>query len=114
MIQMTINKKEVQDFSTFLTQNELSEFFFAKDEGAYVGATALEKGERVSWIKYFAGCNPEKDADYYDNARDKFGGDDFGEFFSADFIHKMASRGWKIVVRISPSRIALVGKGVKS
>jgi len=82
MIQMTINKKEVQDFSTFLTQNELSEFFFAKDEGAYVGATALKKGERVKWIKYFSGCNPEKDADCYDNARDKFGGDDFGEFFT--------------------------------
>lgn len=114
MIQMTISKSEVKDFSTFLTNNDLSEFFFAKDQGAYVGATAVEKGERVSWIKYFAGCNPEKDSDYYDNSRDKFGGDDFGKYFSADFIHKMASRRWKIVVRISPSRISLVGKGALS
>ena len=109
MIQMTLSKSKVEEFSTFLAENKLSNFFIAKDEGAYIGATTVKNGQCISWLKYFRGCNPETDKDWRHKTYSKFGGDDFGEFFGAKVVHDMAKRGSKIIVRVTPSRIELVG-----
>ena len=103
-VTMTINQQETADFSAFLTAHNLEEWFLAKDHGAYIGATV--KGAK--WIKYFKGCNPDKSPDFYDNARFKFGGDDFGEFFSSGSIHKTAKAGGYLKLKVSYDKISLV------
>lgn len=104
MVTMTINQQETADFSAFLTAHNLTEWFLAKDHGAYIGATI----DGAKWLKYFQGCNPDKSADFYDNARFKFGGDDFGEFFPSAAIHKTASAGGYLKLKVSPTKISLV------
>lgn len=79
MPQITLSLPEVKRLIKFCDDNALTDYFIAKDQGAYIGAS---KGGDNNCIFYFAGCNPEKDADWWDTARDKFGGDDFGEHLS--------------------------------
>ena len=52
-------------------------FYIAKDQGVYVGAGSSTTEDLV--ITYFNGCDPNKDEFWYEEARAKFGGDDFGE-----------------------------------
>ncbi|MGA1108249.1 MAG: DUF3085 domain-containing protein [Pseudomonadales bacterium] len=92
MPQITLKAKDVRELSGFLNRHNKDSFFLAKDDGAYIGATAGSDAdgtfERI--IHYFSGCNPEKDEDYYDNAAYKFGWDDFGEMLPAQWMHKAA------------------------
>jgi hypothetical protein len=76
MPQITIPMNDVKRLVQFCQTNSLTNYFIAKDQGAYLGAST---GKDNNILFYFAGCNPDKDADFYDNAHDKFGGDDFGE-----------------------------------
>lgn len=100
---ITITKKETQQFSEFLSSRGLKEWFLAKDHGAYIGA--YHEGE--TWLKYFRGCNPDKDDHFYDTARDKFGGDDFGENFPSDYIHETAKIGGYLKVKVYPTSITV-------
>jgi hypothetical protein len=92
MPQITLKEKDVIEFSQFLKRHNRDTFFLAKDDGAYIGATAGSHAdgtfERI--IHYFAGCNPEKDADFDDNAAYKFGWDDFGQQLPAEWMHEAA------------------------
>lgn len=94
MPQITLKAKDVRELSDFLKRHGKETFFLAKDQGAYIGATAGSDAdgtfERI--IHYFAGCNPDKDADFYETSRWKFGGDDFGEMLPAQWIHGAAER----------------------
>ena len=66
-----------------------------------------------SFCAYAEGCNPEKDKDdWYDNARDLVGGDDFGEYLPwAKTIKEMLDQGaTHIVVNYGASRLSVVGK----
>ena len=94
MPQITPKAHDVLELSDFLKRHGKETFFLAKDQGAYIGANAGSHSdgtyERI--IHYFAGCNPDKDADFYDNASYKFGWDDFGEMLPAQWIHDAAAQ----------------------
>jgi hypothetical protein len=76
MAQITLSITDLQRLVEFCQKNELKQYFIAKDQGAYLGAS---KGGNNNILFYFTGCNPDQDEDWYDNAHTKFGGDDFGE-----------------------------------
>lgn len=80
MPSLTLNRADMDKFAAFINAHSIKQIFIAKDHGAYVGASI---GEKANCIFYFAGCDPTKDKDYYDTARSKFGGDDFGEHLDA-------------------------------
>lgn len=92
MPQITLKAKDIHELSDFLKRHGRDTFFLAKDQGAYIGANAgsHSDGTFESIIHYFAGCNPDKDADFYDNASYKFGWDDFGQMLPAQWIHGAA------------------------
>ena len=80
-VQKTLNAKQVKQLYAASIANPKSQgYYIAKDYGAYVGAGILSEGGVVF---YFEGCNPEKDSDYYEESRYKFGGDDFAENFNS-------------------------------
>lgn len=80
----SITREQASQLFTFCKDNSIKEFFFAKDQGAYFGATVGSHEDKnfKNSIQYLKGMNPDienKDgSDWYDNALDKFGGDDFG------------------------------------
>jgi hypothetical protein len=76
MAQITLSVPDLQRLVEFCQANALENYFIAKDQGAYLGAS-MGAGNNV--LFYFAGCNPDKDPDFYETSRAKFGGDDFGE-----------------------------------
>jgi hypothetical protein len=73
-----LSRAQVQQLADHCEKFELKQWFVAKDQGAYVGASAGAEPEKAC-IFYFKGCDPKKDKEWYDTARAKFGGDDFGE-----------------------------------
>lgn len=103
MPQITLNSKQVERLSAFLISNQKDTFFVAKDHGAYVGAAS----DKDSVLFYFAGCDPEKDADFYETSYHKFGGDDFGEFLPAEWITDAAKKPnlEKMVISVGSNRI---------
>lgn len=90
MPQITLKKKQIDQFSAFLRKHDVKKWFLAKDDGAYIGATGGSDDDFERCIFYFRGMDPSKDEFAWDTARDAFGGDDFGEHFDAEIIHKLA------------------------
>lgn len=103
MPQITLTTKQTTELSAFISNNDLTDFFIAKDHGAYIGAYSEKDGS--NYIVYFKGCNPEKDEHYYDEAYYKFGGDDFGEHIPADFLHRIARAGRRLRVTLTSTTI---------
>lgn len=103
MPQITLNSKQVKRLAIFLVSNQKDSFFVAKDQGAYVGATS----DKDKVLFYFAGCDPEKDPDFYETSHHKFGGDDFGEFLPAEWITNAARKPnlKKMVISVGSNRI---------
>jgi len=92
MPQITLTRDDLNEFALFLRKHNVEKWFIAKDHGAYIGATNNEKGDNFqSKLFYFSGCNPDTDEEFYDNARNKFGGDDFGDFFDAAIVHDICA-----------------------
>ncbi|CAG9183651.1 DUF3085 domain-containing protein [Cupriavidus pinatubonensis] len=81
MPQITLSRSQVETLVAFCDAAKSERFFIAKDHGAYVGYSTGSKPEQQC-LYYFKGCNPATDADFYENARRGFGGDDFGERLS--------------------------------
>lgn len=105
MAQITLTREEIKKLYDFCRENGLKTYFIAKDQGAYLGASA-GKGKNV--IFYFQGCNPDKDEDWYDNAMAKFGGDDFGEMLDPAELKKMLDAGAiKVRWEISSTQIKM-------
>ncbi|MGF6282316.1 hypothetical protein ABH908_000200 [Pseudomonas frederiksbergensis] len=73
-----LSRVQVQQLVDHCEKHNLKQWFIAKNQGAYVGALA-GPAEEQKWIFFFKGCDPQKDQDWYDTARAKFGGDDFSE-----------------------------------
>lgn len=94
MPQITLNAKATRELSEFLERHNRDDWFLAKDHGAYIGATAGsdKDGTFERIIHYFAGCNPDKDEDFYETSCWKFGGDDFGQMLPAEWIHGAAKQ----------------------
>jgi len=62
-----------------------------------------------SFVAHAQGCNPKKDTDWWNRARDLVGGDDFGETLPwARELHTMIVRGAKtITIKITPKEISI-------
>lgn len=93
MPQITLTKPRLREFAGFLSEHKVKRWFLAKDQGAYIGATNGKKHDDPAFARkifYFKGCNPNTDEDYYETARDKFGGDDFGEWLEPSIIYELA------------------------
>jgi len=100
MPQMTLSFADCEKLISFCRANDLKQYFIAKDQGAYLGAS---KGAEPSQqcLFYFRGCDPRKNPDsYYDNARAAFGGDDFGEHLDVPALESMIAKhqAWRAEV----------------
>lgn len=78
MAEITLTRDQATTLVAFCAKHKLEQFFIAKDQGAYVGAS-VGPAENQKVIYYFKGCNPKTDKGWWDNQQRKFGGDDFGE-----------------------------------
>lgn len=107
MPQITLTVEKAQKLLDFCIAKGTDEFFLAKDQGAYVGAS---NGPDDNCIFYFQGCDPNKDEFFYENASDMFGGDDFGEFLPVDWLKKLcAAKGAKsMTIKVLKSSIKAV------
>lgn len=98
---LPLTREQVERLATFCEASKLEKFFVAKDQGAYVGASAgSEPDQKV--IYYFEGCDPEKDENWYENAREDFGGDDFGVYLPirdlTSLLEREGTKGVSVVV----------------
>jgi hypothetical protein len=73
-MQVTIRNSQL---NKVVAQND-GKIILVKDDGAYI--MSWDKVSNKNTVVYLANrFNPEKNEDCYDNTRDAFGGDDFGE-----------------------------------
>mgnify|MGYP000235632378 CR=1 FL=1 len=111
MTQITISRKDLEAMSALAKKHGAEKFFMAKDEGAYVDVTggSQDAGNFENHIVYFKGMNPKTNEDAWDNARYAFGGDDFGEHFDIDIIHKLVADPLttKMVLKVGKSNISI-------
>jgi len=109
MTQITITRKDLEAMSALAKKHGTKKFFMAKDEGAYVGVTGGKDETFENHICYFKGMNPKINDDAWDNARHAFGGDDFGEHFDMDIIHKLVADPLttKMVIKVGRSSISI-------
>lgn len=86
---VSLNQEQAKKLVSFCQLHSVGHFFFAKDNGAYFGATkgSQSKGDFENCIIYVSGCDPEKNEGYYDTCQARFGGDDFGEHFEIDALN---------------------------
>lgn len=114
--QITIKPEDVKAISRVARQYNKKQWFLAKDSGAYVGINTGQDENFEPIIHYFRGCDPSKDEDYYENARHKFGGDDFAEMMDISFVHQVADhpKNMKLVIRITDTAIDASGVEVRS
>jgi hypothetical protein len=87
MPQITLQRQDVQSIVDFCDAAKSDRFFIAKDHGAYVGYSTGANPDQQC-LFFFKGCNPAKDADFYENSRQAFGGDDFGERIPLDHLRQ--------------------------
>jgi len=100
MPQITLSRSNVESLVSFCEAAKSNSFFIAKDHGAYVGFSRGPTPDKQC-LFYFKGCDPAKDADFYDNARRSFGGDDFGERLPLVDLRKALERPATKTVRIT-------------
>ena len=105
MPQITLNRQQLDQFAAFLRKHDCDKWFIAKDEGAYIGATAADESGKVTdrCIFYFRGCDPKKDEDYWDTQQSMFGGDDFGEYLEAEIVLGLADNPDVVTMRVKLS-----------
>jgi len=85
------------------------------DQGVYLMSNGSPRdlrgeGSERSFVAYAAGCNPERDADWYDTARNLVGGDDFVDTLPwAEAIKARIDAGAGIVcIEFSEAQVELV------
>lgn len=88
------------------------QFTLVKDQGAYLmaGTEATLAGEKVAnFVVYCDGCNPDVDEDYYETAREIFGGDDFGEPLPLEWMQRAIESGKEyLCLKVTEENIELV------
>ena len=94
---VSMNMAQAKQLFNFCDKNKVKEFFFAKDQGAYFGATSgnSSEGNFENCILYVRGCDPQKNDDWWENASHRFGGDDFGEHFDCDLLKQFVTSAYK-------------------
>jgi hypothetical protein len=107
--EIAITREQAASIIDLAERSGESEFFVAKDQGAYLGTNVTIDGERHSAIYYFRGCDPAKDPEFYERARDIFGGDDFGEHIPVTHLRKFIAddRATEIRFRVNKTGIVI-------
>lgn len=109
MPQITLQRDKVEQLVNFCKANKLTEFYLAKDHGAYIGASGQE--DIKNCIFYFKGCNPDKNPDtFWDTQQKLFGGDDFGEFYPITLLTDplFDTRVTKLTFKVTPKSFRVV------
>lgn len=107
------NREEIARLAAFCKAHNCPTFFLAKDQGAYIGATAgTEKNnDFCNCVLYVDGCNPDVDENWYETARRKFGGDDFGEMLDVRWLDAVLEnpKVTALVLVVTPKTIGATG-----
>lgn len=111
IISLPLNK--TRELLEFCQTNNVDQFFFAKDQGAYFGATAGKGDTFCNSIHYMRGCDPDKNPDFYENAMARFGGDDFGEHFPVKWLELSLNNGHGVKIKMTAKQCALLMQTVK-
>ncbi|CCN40068.1 hypothetical protein VIBNIFTn2_120050 [Vibrio nigripulchritudo FTn2] len=115
MSKLIFTRTQVQEVSNFCNDNNLETFFVAKDDGIYIGASVGSNKDNSfkNCIQYAEGCDPKQNelehGDWYENARDLAGGDDFGEYLDASVLHEVLKQDYwtKFVITITPTQMMI-------
>jgi len=118
-------KNQQREIADWATANEANGFtpkrevpkephvILVHDQGVYLmsngnhGEGKTPSTERL--IAYAKGCHPDKDKDWYDNARDLVGGDDFADYLPwARELAVAAQQKKEIVIEITAESMELV------
>lgn len=83
---------------------------FVHDQGLYLMSSGLlrednPEGQTRHLCAYATGCDPERDGEWWDNAGDLVGGDDFGEEIDTTGIQKMMEGGAGLRFEVSETHI---------
>ena len=108
--QLTLTQKQTRDFADCIEKHGHENFYMAKDQGAYVGAG--NSSDNTGVVFYFKGCDPSKNEDWWEECRDRFGGDDFGVIIEdTDFVVEARDNGSRLNVLVTDDdvRIQMVG-----
>lgn len=95
---ISLSRDDVSAIHTFVVTNNCKNWFVAKDDGAYVGAS-IGKGQNV--IRYFPGCDPKKNANWFDKVQRDFGGDDFGEHLDVKLLNEFMANPHAETMKLS-------------
>lgn len=106
---LNLAREQVQQLINFCAKHNQEQWFIAKDHGAYLGYSVGPKPEQQC-LFYFPGCDPLRNADWYDTTLAQFGGDDFGEHLPvADLVENLLPPeviGLRFVV--APTEISII------
>ncbi|UTZ34951.1 DUF3085 domain-containing protein (plasmid) [Vibrio campbellii] len=114
MSKLIFTKTQVQELSAFCSDNNLANFFLAKDQGVYIGATVGSHKDNSfkNCIKYAEGCDPEQDesihGDWWENSAHLCGGGDFGEHLEVSILLNVIKlESWsKFIVTLTPTQLS--------
>lgn len=112
-----LNKEQANTIKSFCKLHSVDRFYFAKDQGAYFlakkGSNSNEDFKNC--IVYVRGCDPEKDTEWYEAARDRFGGDDFYESFEISVLDQFVATDYKrINFRFNVNSISITFTGLSA
>ncbi|WP_076922836.1 DUF3085 domain-containing protein [Pseudoalteromonas sp. SK20] len=94
---VSLNKSQSKKIFDFCQKHSVTHFYFAKDQGAYFLAKkgSTSNGDFENCLVYVKGCDPNKNTECYETARNRFGGDDFAESFEVDVLAQFVNSEYK-------------------
>jgi hypothetical protein len=118
----TVQFTNLADLATIVThfdQHPNAGLAFVHDQGIYLMPTrpSIPGQNRSNWVVYAKDCNPDTDEDWWENARNLVGGDDFGEDItdSIDVIRGCVKDGKTFSIRVTPTSFSFgLGRKVKA
>ena len=101
-----------KDLKPVLTEarNNHCDIYLVKDRGVYLMSATGEMTPRGRRVAYARGCNPLKDENWWETARDEVGEDNFGMVIklTEDMMHRIISKGKPL--RITASENAFLAE----
>ena len=118
MARLSFPREQVQEVFDWQKALGADNFSLAKDQGVYIcGDPVAKENPKNEWdtdnkLAYAKGCNPETDDDWYEEARHKVGGDDFGEQLPLQWLelfltHQHYANKKVMVINVGATQISL-------
>lgn len=109
-----ITHKQAATLLSFCQENQLENFSFSNDHGAYFCAITGNRkdGTFKNCVEYLEDMNPNTDDDAHGMASAVFGGDDFGVDMPVSWLalfakHKMESDNFRVQISATEVRLLL-------